>query len=65
MTTGGLDMSLYINPEKILTMLNTMAKTHRGEILSAYVDYQKIEMRNPRYSTTYDELVPYIVIDFK
>ncbi|MEK0324471.1 MAG: hypothetical protein QQN63_02110 [Nitrosopumilus sp.] len=56
---------MYINPEKILQMFQNMCKVHRGEMLSAYLDWEVVKVTSPHYDEPFEQWLPLLVIDFK
>lgn len=50
--------------EKLFKQFLSMTNTHRGEISSAYFDYQVYRLYHPRYEQEYDQIVPVVVLDF-
>lgn len=57
---------LNVNPEKFLRMFEYMCNKHRGEMLSAYLDWEVIKMTHPNWpDQVFDQALPLFVIDFK
>lgn len=54
---------MYINPEKILKMFENMCSKHRGEMLSAYLDWEVVKVSTNH--GTIEQVLPLFVIDFK
>ena len=54
-----------INPDKLFKMFTHMCDKHRGEMHSAYLDWEIVEVTHPKYDSKIQQLVPLVVIDFK
>ena len=52
-------------PKEIVKMIQDLCSKHRGEMLSLVLDWDTIEINNPRYEGKIQQLVPLLVIDFK
>jgi len=56
---------MYVDPNKILKVFEKLCGTHRGEMHSAYLDWEVVEVNSPRFDQPVEYLVPLFVIDFK
>ena len=54
-----------VDPAKILNMFQHMCDRHKGDMHSAYLDWQIMQLYHPRYNEKIDQIVPLIVIDYK
>ncbi len=52
-------------PEKVFKMFESMCNRHKGEMLSAVLDWEILEISHPRYEGKIQQVVPLLVIDFK
>lgn len=50
--------------EKLFKSFQQLCSYHRGEIASAYIDWQVYTLYHPRYEQEYNQVVPLIVLDF-
>jgi hypothetical protein len=56
---------MSVQPEKIVAMFQNICSRHRGEINSAYLDWEVQSVYSARYDKKIEHLVPIFVVDFK